>query len=699
MNLSNTDSVADIWSHPEPKTSRLIIATGVLLTVVLVAIALQQPYALEELESMGYDLMLRERPDKPISKEIVIINIDDKTLEEVGQWPWPRYRFARLLRKLVEADVRGVGIDFIFAEPDNTSIDQIQKDVTKELGIEIDVAHINAKLRDNDFIMAEALAPPRIVSGIWFAFDPPNSNTPMEVPLPSIVTRNELGAPEMLTVPEATKATLPTKMLLKSIQSVGSLNAIPDEDGKIRRTPLLIRYHGDLVPSLALSVVMHTMQKNSLTVNSSQAGIESISVGDMIIPTDHQGNMLLPFRPNTSKQFQYISAVDVIMDRVKPEILRNKLVFLGSSASGLKDLHATPFDRDFPGVQTHAVSAQALLDKEFIQLPAWSNGALVVFTLIAGLFITLLLSHFSLSISTVTGAFLIIGIWYGSLKLFTGSGIYLTPIVPMLTAAVCAIVLSIIRFRSEELRMLRNTRALAAAQNCAILGLVSVAETRDPETGMHIVRTQRYAGELAKHMANKPQFKKVLTPEYIDVIYRSAPLHDIGKVGVPDAVLLKEAKLNEEEFEVMKRHAVQGADVLKKARNTSGIDAGNSFLRCAEEIAGAHHEKWDGTGYPSGTKGENIPISARLMALADVYDALRCNRHYKPPFSHKEARSIIMEGSGTHFDPAVVEAFLELEKKFVSINDEYGDPYVENSSEKECSAEKPSVQENNQQTT
>ncbi len=201
-------------------------------------------------------------------------------------------------------------------------------------------------------------------------------------------------------------------------------------------------------------------------------------------------------------------------------------------------------------------------------------------------------------------------------------------------------------------------------RDVAIVSLSALAESRDNETGAHILRTQEYVRALAKYLSNFDKYSNLLTPNFIQLLYKSAPLHDVGKVGIPDNILLKPGKLTDEEFEVMKQHAEIGAQALSTAEKQLGS---NSFLQLAKEIALTHHEKWDGSGYPRQLKGEEIPLSGRLMAVADVYDALISERIYKKAFSHEKAKSIIVEGSGRHFDPQVVDAFLSLEEEFIQI--------------------------------
>lgn len=209
-----------------------------------------------------------------------------------------------------------------------------------------------------------------------------------------------------------------------------------------------------------------------------------------------------------------------------------------------------------------------------------------------------------------------------------------------------------------------RTQELNTTRDVSILGLASLAETRDNETGGHILRTQYYVKALAEHLSDHPRYCDYLDTETIDLLYKSAPLHDVGKVGIPDAILLKPGKLTDEEFTIMKEHPMIGSQALLKAEQQLGS---NSFLRLAREISETHHEKWDGSGYPRGLVGDDIPLSGRLMALADVYDALISKRVYKPAFSHDKARDIIVEGSGNHFDPDVVEAFLQCEQQFQDI--------------------------------
>jgi len=226
-----------------------------------------------------------------------------------------------------------------------------------------------------------------------------------------------------------------------------------------------------------------------------------------------------------------------------------------------------------------------------------------------------------------------------------------------------------------EHEVARRTREVIAIQEVTILGLAALAETRDTDTGNHLRRTQLYIAVLAKKMQTHPRFRKDLTQENIETICRSAPLHDIGKVGIPDRILLKPGRLDPDEFEIMKTHTTLGRDALEQAERSLGTDM--EFLKTAKEIALCHQEKWDGSGYPQGLAGDAIPVSARLMAVADVYDALMSRRVYKDAMAHDNAARIIAEGRGRHFDPDLVDGFLEIQEEFLEIAGRYADTPIE----------------------
>jgi len=224
--------------------------------------------------------------------------------------------------------------------------------------------------------------------------------------------------------------------------------------------------------------------------------------------------------------------------------------------------------------------------------------------------------------------------------------------------------------RTLEKRIEERTAQLMHTQQVTVFSLARLAESRDTETGAHLERMRLYAQEIAEEMANSNWRHETLNPGLIELLYQSSPLHDIGKVGIPDKILLKPGKLTPEEFEIMKLHSDIGGDTLKAADNEAGRD---SFLAMGRDIAYYHHERWDGKGYPEGRSGDDIPLAARIVAVGDVYDALTSKRPYKEAFSHKKSRDIILEGQGTAFDPEVVDAFFNREDRIIKIRERIQD--------------------------
>lgn len=218
----------------------------------------------------------------------------------------------------------------------------------------------------------------------------------------------------------------------------------------------------------------------------------------------------------------------------------------------------------------------------------------------------------------------------------------------------------------------QRTDEVVAVKDTTILALSSLAETRDNETGNHIRRTQYYVRSLAMHLRGHPRFSDFLTNENIELLYKIAPLHDIGKVGIPDYILHKPGKLTQKEFDIMKTHTVLGGNAISGAGNMTNVH-NSPFLIAARQIAIGHHEKWDGSGYPFALRGDDIPLVARLMALADVYDAMSCRRVYKSAIAHDDVVASIIAGRGKHFDPDVVDAFVAAADEFKEIAKKYRD--------------------------
>ena len=240
------------------------------------------------------------------------------------------------------------------------------------------------------------------------------------------------------------------------------------------------------------------------------------------------------------------------------------------------------------------------------------------------------------------------------------------PFIPQIMLSRIKIHLEFSEYKNDlENKVHEKTEIIEHLQDVMMLSLAELVECRDENTGGHVKRTAEYVRILTEEIVEAGLYNDILTEEYIKDIVRSAPLHDVGKIGIDDSTLLKAGALDDEEFEHMKNHAELGGQTIQKMINETNVE---SFLYIAKDMAHYHHEKWDGSGYPCGLKGEEIPISARIMAIADVYDALTTKRPYKEAFDHDVAVKIITDGKGKMFDPKIVDVFEEIHYKFQLVN-------------------------------
>jgi adenylate cyclase len=655
----------------KPKTMRgWIFLTGVCATLLVSLLTIWQPVFFRFLDSKIYDTLLRSgysdgghAPDNP-----VIVDIDEQSLARFGQWPWPRYRVGLLVRKIQEQGAAGICLDMFFPEADRTSLNVVQEDIRKEFGVRLDLRGIPAKLADNDAVFSEVLAKGPFVLSYDFLFSG-EGMTRNECPLHPLqaAIMGKPGAPATPTgLFRATGAVCSVTALNKAAPSSGFFNVIPDADGVLRRVPLLIEFKDRLYPNLALATVLQSTGTGRPVLKVSRQGLENIVVGDTVIPVDSKANLLIRFR-DKGKHFPTIPARDILLDQVPQDRIKGKIIVLGSSAAGLEKLHATPLTPALPGAEIHATIIDNILKKEFISRPYWVPGMELAAVFVCGIISALLLSWtrsiLGLSLITLVG----VGLWLASGWMLGSRGIFLSPLFPLVTLGCNFSLLTFIKYWREEQTVKTRNRELVVMQNFTIQCLAALTETRDSETGRHIERCQHYVRILCNQLATNPKFTDILDDETIDLLYRSASLHDIGKVGVPDSILLKPSTLSEDEYREMKKHTLYGREAIERAEHLYGKDVKDSFLQFGKVIAYSHHEKWNGSGYPEGLAGEDIPLFGRIMAVADVYDALICRRRYKPSFTHEESVEIISRNKGTHFDPLVVEAFLAVQEEFGNV--------------------------------
>jgi adenylate cyclase len=646
-----------------------VLLYGILFSVLLFFINLAKPTLTDFLHNRVYDSLLSARTGTP-SPVPVIVDIDEKSLKEYGQWPWPRYRIAILVDKLRNLGALSIGLDMLFAEEDRTSIHSIKRQIQRDFGVDLGLREVPQGLRDNDQRLAEVLSRGPFLLGYQFLFEEGSDSDdcllhPLHV---NRIAHDEAERDSALFI-HARSVSCNLKMFSEAAAGSGFFNVLPDSDGILRRVPLIIEHGGNLYPSLGLVTLMKALGVRDVLLKTDTSGVESLYLNQTAIPLTSKGSMLIRFR-GKGKTFDYVSAADILSDRISDGKIQGKMVFVGTSASGLKELKSTPLDPVFPGVEVHATVVDNILKKDFLSRPKWAAGLEAVGMLVLGLLSTLILAWTGARWSSLFLGVVAVGVWQASVWMFRNEGIFISPVLPLIVLACNFSLITFFRFWQEEQRVKERTRELAMVQEATIESMSSLTETRDPDTGGHIKRTQNYIRLLADYLKKQPGFLQILDDETIDLLSKSAPLHDIGKVGVSDRILLKPDKLTEQEFDEMKQHTVYGRNTILVAERKLG---NTSFLRIAREIAYTHHERWDGSGYPEGLRGEQIPVPGRLMALVDTYDALTSKRVYKSQIPHEKAVQIIIEAKGTQFDPAVVDAFLEVEEDFRRIALRYAD--------------------------
>ena len=657
------------------KKGRLSVPVcGVIFTVFIAFLYLYEPTFLRFLDNKFYDTLMRSSRSNDTSEIPVIVDLDDKSLARFGQWPWPRYRIALLLNRLRELGAASIALDMVFPDADRTSLDTIQKAIFRDLKVNIKMSGVPDQFMDNDKIFATEISQGPFVLGYKFTFgDEGNTCGDCVLHPINVTVANSSGVPineQFLFRGQNPVCNL--KILSEAVSSTGFINIAFDFDGILRRAPLLMEKDGKYYPSLSLAALMKSLKIEQVILNIGSSGVDSLQLDKTVIPLDSKGNLLINYR-GKSRTFKYISASDVLSNLTSREELEGKIVFVGTSAAGIEDLFSTPLDNFFPGVEVHATIVDNILKKEFFSRPGWIPGFELVLIIGLGVLSTMLLSWTGAAWSLLVLAFGALGLVSSSYLILRAEGIFLSPLIPLITLGGNFSLLTLIKYWLEEKETKARKKELATTHDFTIRCLASVIETRDRETGGHILRTQRYVKTLCRQVAAHPKFREHLHAETIEHLFKSAPLHDIGKVGVPDDILLKPGKLTHEEYAVMQKHASYGFDTIERAERKFGGGASSAFLRLAKEMAYTHHEKWDGTGYPQGLKGDDIPIAGRIMAVADVYDALICRRPYKAPFTHEDAVSLITQLKGTSFDPELVDAFLEVQGEFRQIAIDFAD--------------------------
>jgi HD-GYP domain-containing protein (c-di-GMP phosphodiesterase class II) len=640
-----------------PRAGWRLVACGVLASLLVAGISLWPPPLLAHLDQRVYDVLLRSAHQASVSGRVVIIDLDERSLERFGRWPWPRTRLAQLLTRIQQLGAASIGLDMVFPEPDETGPMP---------------ASTPSALTVNDAALAAALAhgPFVLGYGLRLGGEPGTRAGCVLHPL-RVVSVHAPAASAATPLFQASPGTCSLAGLARAAPGSGFLNAAPDRDGTLRRMPLVIAHDGAIYPSLGLATLITALGIRHVVLRTSDAGAESLTLGDRTVPLDGTGALLLPFRGGKGT-IPHLSAADVLDEGVPAGALRDRVVFVGVTAAGLGDIVVTPLDTTYPGVELHATVADTILRGDFVSRPLAAPAAELGLTLLAGLIAGLAVALAGITWGAAMLGAAAVGLWLGAGWLLGARGIFLSPLYPIAALGASFTVLTAVSVLLERGRADRAARTLRQTRDLLLHSLTSLTGTRDRETGTHLRRTQQYMQALCEELATHPRFRDFLTPDTIDLVARLAPIHDIGKVGVPDRILRKPGPLTEEEWGEMRRHPEYGHQVIADAERRAGI-RDDALLRLAKDVVSAHHEWWDGTGYPRGLAGGEIPVAGRLVAIVDVYDALVSKRVYKERLPHEVALRMIVERRGTHFDPDVVDAVIRIEEQWRRIGQTPGE--------------------------
>ena len=434
---------------------------GFVITLLITGILLFNPNLLDSLQSRVYDFFLRSHPRENRSGLPVVVAIDEKTVREFGQWPWPRYRMALLAEKLRRLGPDGIALDVLFPEADRTSPAVFQKELRRDLNVQVRMTGLPDDLRDHDRLLANVLHRGPFLFGYAFLFRDSPSRTTSEpcrpTPLKAVLVKPSQGWNPMEHLLKGKEIICSLDVLRNAAQGSGFINTLPSDDGVIRRTPLLVAYEGKLYPSLAVANVMHAMDIESVVLKIEADGGIFMRLGGRVIPLDESGCLWIRFG-NPATPVDVISAGDVLKDKVPADRLKHKMVFLGTTAVGIGDRHATPMGNSVPGVKIQAAVADNIVTGHFITRPAWSGTVRLLLVLLSGLSLSLLFLSRNPFWGILGTAVLSLGLWTGSWWLFAARGIFVSPLMPILTVGVLFILFNLLNLlaalsRAKTLRL------------------------------------------------------------------------------------------------------------------------------------------------------------------------------------------------------------------------------------------------------
>ena len=615
---------------------------------------------IQKLDYTFYDLLTLFINKKNItnasSASTIIVDIDEKSLDHFGQWPWPRIIDAQLISKINSLYPSTIAINILFPELDRTSPKAIEDFYNRFFNLKVKFNSSSLVVKDNDDFLTKAIENANGVLSIYFNKNINNNETCQNLSyrdnlFSSIST--SLNAPALLCN---------HKRLQSSVENFGFINASSDNDGIFRRLNLFIAYKDNIFPSFGLATLL-SIDKNIEIIKKNQFKLLNHK-----IKIDLDSSVLIDFNIPPPK---IVSVIDIINDKIDYNDFQGKIVIIGSSIIGLNPTYRLSNNKKISNSMIHAFLIENILKESLHTQPEFYKKINLIISLFLSCIVLILLFNrlyiyiFILFFTTIFMSILYLFIFYMN-GIYISIGYLWSPFIIYFFT----ITLFFIIINAQDKN--RFYKELLESHSSTVESIALISAIRDDETGEHLKRTKIYIKELAEYLLSQKQYTNILTKNYINLIYQAAPLHDIGKLGIPDSILKKPDKLTAQEYEVMKQHPVLAKNAIEKAMRYYDK---NSFLNIAYNIAYYHHERWNGKGYPVGLKEDNIPLEAQLMAIADVYDALVTKRCYKDMFSFEKAENIIISGSGTDYNPIIIDAFKALRYRFRDISREYRDGY------------------------
>jgi adenylate cyclase len=432
------------------KKNTFIVLGGITVSLCVIGSYIFQPYFLIFIDKKIYDTFLRRLEQGAQSNAVAIIDIDEQSLDEFGQWPWPRYRLALLLKKLQDAGALAVGMDVLLAEADRSSPRHVRDNLRKDLGVEIEFQNLPSELEDNDILLSRILAQGPFVLGYFFDFED-NSQSGLErtktVPLNTLFATEDKSAMDALLQPPTLVPPLP--LFDNVAPASGFVNTILDPDGMLRAPALVMKFHDQIHTNLGLATLWLGLGKPPMVLKFNKAGVESLRIGETIVPLDQNGRFSLRFR-GKRRSFPYYSAADVINGRVSLQTLGGKFLLVGTSAAGLEDLRATPFDQYYPGVEAQATLIDNILTGDFLRNPDWLPGLQVGLIMVVGFCTTLILIFLgNRAVPPVIAAACGAG-WFGGEWVFREYHIFISPLFPSATLILTFVIVAAFKAVHQE---------------------------------------------------------------------------------------------------------------------------------------------------------------------------------------------------------------------------------------------------------